>query len=249
MDEKRTGSESKQNKKQSKKQAVCENLSFAAKEAFKRLRTNLVMSFPQGDTSCHLIGITSAQPSDGKSTIALNLAYSLAELGKKTLLIDADMRRASIHEKTGIEKTPGLSNLLESADSVASLMRKYQSSTSSVSFDIIPGGDVPQNPSELLNSKRMATLLQTLSTAYEYIVIDLPPIGAVVDAVSVGREIDGMLVVLRENTCPRGLLADCMQQLEYAGVEVLGFVVNGALEGSGKKYQYNSKYGYYNNYY
>ena len=68
----------------------CENLSFAAKEAFKRLRTNLVMSFPREDTSCHLIGITSAQPSDGKSTISLNLAYSLAELGKRTLLIDAD---------------------------------------------------------------------------------------------------------------------------------------------------------------
>ena len=249
MDEIKTGSESKQKKKQSKKRIVCENLSFAAKEAFKRLRTNLVMSFPQEDTSCHLIGITSAQPSDGKSTVAINLAFSLAELGKKTLLIDADMRRASIHEKAGMEKTPGLSNLMGSTNSIASAMRKYQSSTSSVAFDIIPGGDVPQNPSELLNSKRMATLLQTLSTAYEYIIIDLPPIGAVVDAVSVAREIDGMLVVIRENTCPRGLLTECMQQLEYAGVEVLGFVVNGALEGSGKKYQYNSKYGYYNNYY
>ena len=249
MDEIKTGSESKQKKKQSKKQVACENLSFAAKEAFKRLRTNLVMSFPQEDTSCHLIGITSAQPSDGKSTVAINLAFSLAELGKKTLLIDADMRRASIHEKAGMEKTPGLSNLMGSTNSIASAMRKYQSSTSSGAFNIIPGGDVPQNPSELLNSKRMATLLQTLSTAYEYIIIDLPPIGAVVDAVSVAREIDGMLVVIRENTCPRGLLTECMQQLEYAGVEVLGFVVNGALEGSGKKYQYNSKYGYYNNYY
>ena len=249
MDEIKTVSEPKQKKKQSKKRIVCENLSFAAKEAFKRLRTNLVMSFPQEDTSCHLIGITSAQPSDGKSTIAINLAFSLAELGKRTLLIDADMRRASIHEKAGMEKTPGLSNLMGSTNSIASAMRKYQSSTSSVSFDIIPGGDAPKNPSELLNSKRMATLLQTLSTAYEYIIIDLPPIGAVVDAVSVAREIDGMLVVIRENTCPRGLLTDCMQQLEFAGVQVFGFVVNGALEGSGKKYQYNSKYGYYNNYY
>ena len=159
------------------------------------------------------------------------------------------MRRASIHEKAGMEKTPGLSNLMGSTNSIASAMRKYQSSTSSVAFDIIPGGDVPQNPSELLNSKRMATLLQTLSTAYEYIVVDLPPIGAVIDAVSVARELDGMLVVIRENTCPRGLLTDCMQQLEFAGVQVFGFVVNGALEGSGKKYQYNSKYGYYNNYY
>ena len=249
MDEKKPSASSKSKKSRSLKEPVCEQLSFAAKEAFKRLRTNLVMSFPQEDTSCHLIGVTSAQPSDGKSTIAINLAYSLAELGKKTLLIDADMRRSSIHEKAGVERTPGLSNLMGNTNSISSAMRKYHSSNSETAFDIIPGGDAPQNPSELLNSKRMASLLQTLSTAYDYIVIDLPPVGAVVDAVSVAREIDGMLVVIRENTCPRGLLADCMQQLDYAGVNVLGFVVNGALEGSSKKYQYDKKYGYYNNYY
>ena len=249
MDEKKTTASSKSKKSRSGKEPVCEHLSFAAKEAFKRLRTNLVMSFPQEDTSCHLIGVTSAQPSDGKSTIAINLAYSLAELGKKTLLIDAYMRRSSIHEKAGVERTPGLSNLMGNTNSISAAMRKYQSSNSETAFDIIPGGDVPQNPSELLNSKRMSSLLQTLSTAYDYIVLDLPPVGAVVDAVSVAREIDGMLVVIRENTCPRGLLADCMQQLDYAGVNVMGFVVNGALEGSSKKYQYDKKYGYYNNYY
>ena len=249
MDEqKATATEKKARKSKSNTEPVCEHLSFAAKEAFKRLRTNVVMSFPPEDTSCHLIGITSAQPSDGKSTIAINLAYSLAELGKKTLLVDADMRRSTIHKKAGVEQSPGLSNLMSSTNSISAAMRKYASSVDTTSFSIIPGGDVPNNPSELLNSKRMSTLLQTLSTAYDYIVIDLPPIGAVVDAVAVAREIDGMLVVIRENTCPRGLLADCMQQLDFAGVNVLGFVVNGALEGSGKKYQYNN-YGYYNNYY
>ena len=248
MDEKKSVP-AKSQKKHAGKPTVGENLSFAAKEAFKRLRTNLVMSFPQEDTSCHLIGITSAQPSDGKSTVAINLAYSLAELGKKTLLIDADMRRASIHEKAGIEKSPGLSNLMGNTNSISAAMQKYQSSQNATAFDIIPGGDTPQNPSELLNSKRMSSLLQTLSTAYDYIVVDLPPIGAVIDAVAVARELDGMLVVMRENTCPRSLLADCMQQLNYAGVNVLGFVVNGALEGSSKKYQYSSKSGYYNSYY
>lgn len=249
MDEKKTAVEGKRKKRSRSGEPVCEQLSFAAKEAFKRLRTNLVMAFPTEDTSCHLIGVTSAQPSDGKSTIAINLAYSLAELGKRTLLIDADMRRSSIHVKARIEKTPGLSNLMTDSNSITAALRQYESSTG-ISFSIIPGGDVPPNPSELLNSKRMETLLQTLATAYEYIVIDLPPIGAVVDAVSVARAIDGMLVVIRENACPKGLLADCMQQLDYAGVNVLGFVVNGALEGSGKKYQYGKSgyYGYYNSY-
>lgn len=202
------------------------------------------MSFPREDTSCHLVGVTSAQPSDGKSTIALNLAYSLAELGKKTLLIDADMRRASLHEKTGFEKVPGLNELVTVTTDVKSALRHYQSSNSETGFDLIPGGEAAKNPSELLNSERMARLLETLATAYDYIVIDLPPVGAVIDAVSVAQELDGMLVVVRENTCPRGLLSECMQQLDYADVSVLGFVVNGALEGSGKKYQYGS-YSYY----
>lgn len=234
---------------------ICENLSFAAKEAFKRLRTNLIMSFPRDDTSCQLIGVTSAQPSDGKSTVSLNLAYSLAELDKKILLIDADMRRSSIHEKTGVEKTPGLSNLLTEGGSISVAIRQYHGTgEDAASFDIIPGGDLPGNPSELLNSQRMASLLQALSQVYNYVIVDLPPVGAVVDAVSVSQNMDGMIVVVRENNCPRGLLADCMQQLEYAGVRILGFVMNGAMEGSGKKYQYNnygygSGYEYYNSYY
>ena len=244
----RKKSEGEAGHSKSKKVPMCENLSFAAKEAFKRLRTNLVMCYPRDDTSCHLVGVTSAQPSDGKSTIALNLAYSLAELGKKTLLIDADMRRASLHEKTGVEKTPGLNELVTARTrDIPSALRRYQNSSGEIGFDLIPAGETATNPSELLNSEEMEKLLEALSKVYDYIVIDLPPIGAVVDAVSVARELDGMLVVVRENACPRNLLADCMQQMSYADVNVLGFVVNGALEGSSKKYQYSnySYYGYY----
>ena len=103
-------------RRSSRRENVCENLSFAAREAFKRLRTNLVMGFPENDQKCRLIGVTSAQPGDGKSTIAVNLSYSMAELGKKTLLIDADMRRSSIHDKLGIDKEPGLSELLRNSN-------------------------------------------------------------------------------------------------------------------------------------
>lgn len=225
---------------------VCEHLSFAAKEAFKRLRTNLMLKLPEG-TGGHIIGVTSAQPSEGKSTIALNLSYSLAELGKKVLLLDADMRRPSIHLKARVERTPGLADLLVDSNSISSSVRKYQSSKNETSFDIIPGGNIPPNPSELLNSRRMATLLETLSGAYDYIIIDLPPVGAVIDAVSVSRNTDGMIVVLRENNCPIGVFKDCVAQIQEANVPILGFVINGALEGSGKKYGYSS-YGGYNSY-
>ena len=243
MDEKKTASSGSDRAKRSK-EPVCEHLSFAAKEAFKRLRTNLVMSFPEDDPSCKMVGITSAQPSDGKSTVAISLAYSLAELGKKVLLVDADLRRSSIHTKAGVEKTPGLSELIAGGNAVSASLRKYKSK-SGTSFDILPSGESPQNPSEMLNSSRMSLLLQKLATVYDYVVLDLPPVGAVVDAVSVSRELDGMLVVIRENTCPRGLLSECISQMNYANINILGFVINGALEGSGKKYQYN-KYGYYN---
>jgi capsular exopolysaccharide synthesis family protein len=233
-----------------KGEKYCENLSFAAKEAFKRLRTNMIMSFPQEDTSCHTIGITSVQPSEGKSTIAINLAYSVAELGKRVLLIDADMRRASIHQKADVEKAPGLYELLSGKDAISECVRKYVSKSADTVFDIIPSGETAKNPSELLNSRRMTALMEKLSTVYEYIIIDLPPIGAVVDAVSVSRDLDGMIVVIRENNCPRNLLAECMSQLEYANINILGFVVNGALEGSGKRYQYGGySSGYYSNYY
>jgi len=245
MDENKTESRPRRSRKDG--EAVCEHLSFAAKEAFKRLRTNLVMSFPAEDTSCKLIGVTSAQPSDGKSTVAINVAYSLAELEKKVLLVDADLRRSSIHTKARVEKSPGLSDLLGGSNEISASLKKY-APQNGASFDIIPSGESPRNPSELLNSQRMSLLLEKLATAYDYIVLDLPPVGAVVDAVSVSRELDGMLVVIRENACPRGLLSECMSQLNYANINILGFVVNGALEGSGKKYQYN-KYGYYSNYY
>lgn len=243
MDEKKTASSGSDRAKRSK-EPVCEHLSFAAKEAFKRLRTNLVMSFPEDDPSCKMVGITSAQPNDGKSTVAISLAYSLAELDKKVLLVDADLRRSSIHTKAGVEKTPGLSELIAGGNAVSASLRKYKSK-SGTSFDILPSGESPQNPSEMLNSSRMSLLLQKLATVYDYVVLDLPPVGAVVDAVSVSRELDGMLVVIRENTCPRGLLSECISQMNYANINILGFVINGALEGSGKKYQYN-KYGYYN---
>ncbi|MDO5785723.1 MAG: CpsD/CapB family tyrosine-protein kinase [Eubacteriales bacterium] len=229
-------------KKAESRGQICENLSFAAKEAFKRLRANVTMAFPENELECKIIGVTSAQPSEGKSTVSLNLSFSLAELGKKVLLLDADMRRPSIHVKVGINKTPGLSNLLRTSNAIAATIRNYKSTKNNTAFDIIPGGDVVQNPSELLGSKRMDTLLHALASAYDYIIIDLPPVGAVIDAVTVSKKTDGMLVVIRENNCPRGVFSDCIDQLKRTDINILGFVVNGALEGAGKKYQYSNYY-------
>jgi len=223
---------------------LCENMTYAAREAFKRLRTNVQMALPDGEKACQVIGVTSAQPSEGKSTVSINLAYSLAELGKSVLLIDGDMRRPSLHDKLDLRQSPGLSDLLTTEDNVGQAVVRYKSATAEkVSFDIITAGRIPENPAELLNSKRFETLIQILSSACDYIIMDLPPINAVVDAVNASQLSDGMIVVLRENNCPRGMLMDCMEQLSYANANILGFVVNGSVEGAGKRYQYASYYG------
>ena len=225
-----------------KRGMICENLNFAAKEAFKRLRANVIMALPEENGKCKVIGVTSAQPSEGKSTISLNLAYSIAELGRKVLLLDSDMRKPSIHSKTGLLLSPGLSNLLSTTNSITDTLQRYESTKSETAFDIISGGDYVENPSELLDSKRMSTLMNALASAYDYIIIDLPPVGTVIDAVPVSKRVDGMIVVVRENNCPRGMVSDCVSQLKLAKVNILGFVLNGALEGAGKKYQYNNYY-------
>ncbi len=239
--------ENKTSKRPARRSTICENLNFASKEAFKRLRTNLVLRFPDGDNPGHIIGVTSSHPSEGKSTVSVNLAYSLAELGKKTLLVDCDMRKSSIHMKLNLDQNPGLSDLMAGGNSIAAVLKKYENTKGSTTFDIITGGTLPSNPSEILTSKRMDNLLKALTSAYDYIILDLPPVGVVTDAVSISPYTDGMLFVLRENICPRGLLVDCVTQLKEAKANILGFVINGALEGAGKGYGYG-KYGKYGNY-
>ena len=120
------------------------------------------------------------------------------------------------------------------------ILQKYISSTGEATFDFIPGGDVPHNPSELLNSTLLENLSATLRAEYDYLIIDTSSVGAVIDAVSVSKQTDGMLVVMRENSCHGGVLRDCVDQLKFTHVNILGFVVNGALEGAGKKYQYSN---------
>lgn len=232
------------------RQFLCENLSFAGKEAYKRLRTNIQFSFTD-DADKHTVGLTSAQPSDGKSTTAVNLAYSAAQLNKRVLLIDADMRKPSLNVKLDLEQAPGLSNLLTAINNVAGTVKKYVPQDDSLGFDVITAGDVPPNPSELLNSERMKRLMEKLATVYDLIVVDLPPVGAVADAQTVSGLVDGMLVVVREGHCSKFVMDECITQLKLTGTKILGFVVNGALEGASKAYSYGKygKYGSYGGYY
>ena len=155
------------------------------------------------------------------------------------------MRRASIDEKLNMDPVPGLSNLLTDTNSASGSLREYQPADESIGFQVLLSGDVPPNPSELLNSPRMGRLLDMLRTKYDYIVIDLPPVGAVSDAQTISKLVDGMLIVIRENHTSSYILNECITQLNLTNSKIFGFVINGSLAGASKSSSYG-KYGSYN---
>lgn len=229
-----------------RRKTIGKNLSFGSSEAYKLLRTNLMLSMAD-EGSCKIIGITSALRGEGKSTTAANLAYSLAQSGKQTLLLEADMRipiQASVFR---IEEKPGLSHVLTGMSSLTEAIRQQ---TPIHTMSILPAGEIPPNPSELLSSKHMKAVLDALAKVFEYIIIDLPPITAVSDGLAVSKLLSGMIVVVREDYCDRYSLAETMQRLEMLEVKLLGFVFNGAEPAKkrygkyGYKYSQDSKYGY-----
>jgi len=212
-------------------------LNFAASEAYKLLRTNIMFSFPD-EGRCHILGVTSSVQDEGKSSSTCNLAYALCEAGKKVLLLEADLRRPTLGSKLNIRRIPGLTNLLVSREDFHTMLRQCSHAPN---MDIITAGDIPPNPSELLGSNRMAHVLEELSREYEYIVVDLPPVTAVSDAVAISKLLDGVIVVVREGIAQRKGLEETMRQLKLAGVRVLGFVYRS--EGDSAKSKYQGRYG------
>lgn len=229
-----------------RRKTIGKNLSFGSSEAYKLLRTNLMFSMAD-EGSCKIVGITSALRGEGKSTTAANLAYSLAQSGKQTLLLEADMRLPVQASTFQLEETPGLSHVLTGMNSLTDAIRQK---TPIRTMSILPAGEIPPNPSELLSSKNMKAVLDALAKVFEYIIIDLPPINAVSDGLAVSNLLSGMIVVVRENYCDRYSLAETMQRLEMLEVKLLGFVFNGAepvkkrYQKYGYKYSRDSRYGY-----
>lgn len=217
------------------------NLEFTALEQYKLIRTNLDFTLPE-DEKCPIIGVTSSMRGEGKSTTSVNLSYVLAERGSKVLLIDADLRLPTIAKKLETEGTPGLTTLLKGRGAQVSKIKSYLLPN----WYVLSSGDIPPNPSELLGSSRMKSLLEQLREAFDYIVIDLPPVNLVSDAISVSSFISGMIVVVREEYTEKKELDRCLRQLEFSGVNVLGCVINGASTGHrsyGKQKSGNVRYG------
>ncbi len=222
-------------------------ISFAAAEAYKLLRTKLQFSFAD-DNKCRIIGVSSALTGEGKSLSSVNLAYTLSELDKRVLLIDCDMRRPSLAAKLSIEKSPGLSSYLSGQSELAPLIQKCGIKDHENAFSVLAAGRTPPNPTELLSSARMSKLLQSLRETYDYIILDFPPVGEVSDAMAVAKQTDGILLVARQNYCNRSVFAAAVRQFEFIGAKILGVVYNCATEHTGgyykKKYykRYQARY-------
>ncbi len=221
------------------------NLEFTATEQYKLLRANLNFTLPAGE-KCPVIGVTSSMRGEGKSTTSINLSYVLAEKGSKVLLIDGDLRLPSVAKKMDLENNCGLTDFLMNKE-----IPLFSFKTNVLdNWYIIPSGSIPPNPSELLGSERMESVLDEFKKHFDYIVVDLPPVNIVSDAISISSLISGMVVVIREDYTEKKELQRCIRQLKLSNVKVLGCVMNGAKTGGGsyskyRKYRYYKYYRYY----
>ena len=218
------------------------NLSFAAAEAYKLLRTNVLFALPDEGKS-RLVGVTSACLGEGKSTTALNLALMLAEAGESVLVVEADMRLPIIAKELNLKPAPGLSNLLAG---LCTGDEAIQSSELHERLQILPSGDLPPNPSELLGSRQMGHSLEMLTQRYDFILLDLPPVTEVADALVISKLVDGMIMVVRQDYTSRRAISAAMSQLRFVQAHILGFVVtwHDVMEKGGRYGKYG-KYGRY----
>ncbi len=228
------------NKKKQKQAESTEKSSFAVIEAYNSIRTNLLFLLKQH--SGKVVTISSPEISEGKSTTALNVAVSLSQLGNKTLLIDADLRRPSIHKKTHLQNTAGLSDVLVGFSDFANAVNKI-----SPTLDVLLSGSTPPNPSELLSSDLFEELLNVVSEKYDYIIVDTPPVNVVADALVVAPKTTGIMVVIREGETTHDEFKNAISSIEFANITLLGVVINDTNYASRKyrsKYNYKRKYKY-----
>lgn len=222
--------------------ALCDKLDFASREAYKLLRTNLAFCI-SGDQKCRIIGVTSSIRGEGKSTTAINLAYTLSQTGSRVCLVDCDMRLPTDASKLKLKGRPGLSNLVSGQTSSANvLMQKYRAKDGQ--FFVLAAGDVPPNPAELLGSARMESVVQALANSFDYIILDLPPVTAVSDPLIASRLVQGLIVVVREDSYERKILTETVTQLKNVKANILGIVVTYSTAQQKEYKRYGGKYGY-----
>lgn len=203
-------------------------------EQYRTIRTNI--QFASADRKIQTIVVTSSGPLEGKSTTAANIAVVFANSGQRVLLVDADMRKPTIHKTFGLTNEVGLSKVLSSNNSVLEMSRPSMVDN----LSILTSGPKPPNPSELLGSTRMNQVIEEARHLYDIIIFDMPPVVTVTDAQIMASKADGTLLVVRENVTRKDALTKAKDLLEMVQAKVLGVVYNGAQNLKDQGYYYYS---------
>jgi len=190
-------------------------------EAYRTLRTNL--SFSSLDEPIKTLVVTSPTPDEGKSTTIANLAVTMAQGGRKTILVDCDLRRPSLHTFFNCQPEPGLTNLLLDKDSEPSLQE-----TEVDDLFLLSSGPLPPNPADLLGSKRMDHIISKLGDVADIVLFDAPPVIAVTDATILGAKVDGVLLVISAGRTKREHAQRAKDMLEKANVRIVGAALTNA---------------------
>ncbi len=218
------------------------DLDFKTREAYKTLRTNV--QFCGEDVK--VISITSCVPNEGKSMVAFNLAISMAESGKKVLFVDADLRKSVLIGRYKINKAiKGLTQFLSGVETLENVTYK----TNVDNLFMILSGPVPPNPAELLSNDKFNELVVKSNEQYDYVIIDTPPIGQVIDPAIVAQQTDGVIFLVSQANISYKYAQKQIEQLKKSGCRILGAVLN-KVDPDGKNGYYGNYYGrYYGKYY
>jgi capsular exopolysaccharide synthesis family protein len=211
-------------------------------EEYRTLRTNI--SFSKADGALKTIALTSDAPTEGKSTVAANLAVTFANQELKTILVDLDMRRPTVHATFGIQNANGLVNLLTDAgDDLEAQLPSYCKPSGIENLEVLTSGPTPPNPSELLSSDRMAKLLAALSKHYDRIVLDTPPVVSVTDAQIIASHADATILVVPYGIAQKAAVVAAKSLLQKVNANIIGVVINRVPAQNHASYYYD---GYYN---
>ena len=190
-------------------------------EAYRHLRTSLLLSSAGNPPKTILI--TSSQPSEGKTTTAINTAFMLAQTGAEVLIIDCDLRRPRLHANFNLSNARGLTNYLSGESPIDDVLQSYERVPN---LKLLTSGPIPPNPAELLGSEEMRKLLQSLSERFTHIIVDSPPAISFTDAAILSTFVNGVILVVHGGRSSRAVVRRARQQLLDVGAHIFGVVLN-----------------------
>ena len=222
---------------------ISANSSFAVKEAYNSIRTNLL--FTQQGEKCPIFVVTSPTANNGKTINSANLAINFAQMGKKTLIIDADMRNPSLHKLFSLSSRNGLSEILAGLTDNITVTK-----TGIENLSILTSGKIPPNPTELLSSPRMDKLLDFVREHYDCVFIDTPPVNIVTDATVFAQKGTTYILIVKTDSTNVPELKTTVDALKGIDANIIGFIVNDVNSETKKYYSYYRKYSrhYFYNY-